>query len=55
MYLSFFLERYPHGIFAAGGTKVPTQEKKKNGSMKPHDIFAAAGAYVPTQEKKKWK
>ena len=28
MYL-FFLERYPHGIFVAGGAYVPTQEKKK--------------------------
>ena len=27
----FFLERYPHGIFAAGGAYVPTQEKKDLG------------------------
>ena len=26
---TFFLERYRHGIIAAGGTLVPTQEKKK--------------------------
>ena len=25
----FSIERYPHGIFAAGGAIVPTQEKKK--------------------------
>ena len=25
---TFFLERYPHGIFAAGGALVPPQEKK---------------------------
>ena len=29
MYITFFLERYPRGIFAAGGAFVPTQEKKK--------------------------
>ena len=29
MYL-FFLERYPHGIFAAGGAYVPKQEKKRD-------------------------
>ena len=28
MYI-FFLERYPHGIFAAGGALVPAQEKEK--------------------------
>ena len=33
MYL-FFLERYPHGIFPAGGAKVPTQEKKKPNNYK---------------------
>ena len=38
----------PHGIFAAGGAYMPTQEKKK-----PHGIFAAGGGKVPTQEKKK--
>ena len=32
MYL-FFLERYPHGIFAAGGAYVPTQENKKFEAM----------------------
>ena len=26
---TFFLERYPHGIIAAGGALVPTQEQKK--------------------------
>ena len=28
MYIYFFFERYPHGIFAAGGAFVPAQEKK---------------------------
>ena len=28
MYILFFNERYPHGIFAAGGALVFTQEKK---------------------------
>ena len=44
------LTLYPHGIFAAGGAYVPTQEKK---TLYPLGIFAAGGAYVPTQEKKK--
>ena len=29
MYIYFFLERYPHGIFAAGGASVPAEEKIK--------------------------
>ena len=28
MYILFLIERYPHGIFAAGGALVLTQEKK---------------------------
>ena len=32
MYL-FFLERYPHSIFAAGGAYVPTQEKKNDSTI----------------------
>ena len=31
---TFFLERYPHGIFAAGGALVPTQEKKKKKDLR---------------------
>ena len=36
-----FLERYPHGIFAAGGSLVPTQEKKnkKTYRLKNNVIF----------------
>ena len=38
----------PHGIFAAGGAFVPTQEKKNN-------IFGDGRDFVPTQEKNnKW-
>ena len=40
--------RHFRRIFAAGGAKVPTQEKKKS----EEGIFAAGGAKVPTQEKK---
>ena len=29
MYILFFFERYPHGIFGAGGAFVPAQEKKR--------------------------
>ena len=36
---------FPHGIFTAGGTLAPTQEKKS--------IFAAEWAFMPTQEEKK--
>ena len=34
--VTFFLERYPHGIFATGGAYVPTQEKKKS-KEKPNE------------------
>ena len=46
------LRLFPHGIFAAGGAIVPTQEKKDL-RLYPHGIFSAQGAFVPTQEKKK--
>ena len=36
MYI-FFLERYPHGIFAAGAALVPAQEKKKISDL-PNDL-----------------
>ena len=38
MYL-FFLERYPHGIFAVGRAYVPTQEKKKKKKDKGQNNF----------------
>ena len=42
-----FLERYPHGIFAAGGANVPTQEKKKkNQSLRDYQN-QTLGKYGP--------
>ena len=55
MYL-FFLERYPHGIFAAGGAYVPTQEKKEKKKPKPmrHDLMVEAQyPQAPTSTAKK--
>ena len=42
----------PHGIFAAGGTFVSTQEKKNFFLPLAHGIFATGRAFMPTQEKK---
>ena len=46
------LRLFPHGIFAAGGAIVPTQEKKDL-RLYPHGIFAAGGLLCPYKKKKK--
>ena len=44
MYI-FFLERYPHGIFAAGGALVSTQEKKKKLIRKLENIMKVSKSH----------
>ena len=48
MYL-FFLERYPHGIFAVGRAYVPTQEKKKKKKTRDKIIFSVPAIWSKSQ------
>ena len=51
MYI-FFLERYPHDIFAAGGALVPAQEKKRNTAFSPMG-GGGLSAHIRKKRKKK--
>ena len=44
LYILIWLERYAHGIFAAGWAIVPTQEKKMAKNLESNDIRKGKGS-----------
>ena len=51
MYIYFFLERYPHGIFAARGALVSAQEKKTTKNLQQACFVSMDTTYINSGEK----